>query len=181
MSPRPHRFPDPEASQWLVVSKQDSILLLGLPGCHSDFSRHTSMHLAGAWGVLFVFDTLVFCLTVFHAYSTQSRFGPGAQINMPMYTLIIRDGAIYFGAIALANLANIVTFIVNGFWIPGTLTVFTTSISITMACRLILHLHEEALADVDATDFDLSGLKFEGTSARPEESSPDTERGLAQV
>ncbi|KAJ6476900.1 hypothetical protein C8R45DRAFT_366944 [Mycena sanguinolenta] len=167
---------------WLVVSKQDTTLLFGLPGCHFDLSRHTSMHLAEAWGALFVFDSLVFCLTIFHAYSTRRRLGPGAHTNMPMYTLIIRDGAIYFGAIALANLANIVTFIVNGPWIPGTLTVFTTSISITMACRLILHLHEQVLADVDPTDFDLSGLKFERTSVRPNESSPDGGRvSLAEV
>jgi hypothetical protein len=47
---------------------------------------------AEAWGVLFVFDTIIFALTVCNAYSTRRRVGAQTQTDMPIYTLIIRDG-----------------------------------------------------------------------------------------
>lgn len=145
---------------WLT-QHQDSFPLFVLPGCHIDLPRNTSLRLAGGWGALFLFDTIVALLTISNAYSTRRRLGAQAQTDMPIHTLIVRDGAMYFAAIAVSNLANILTFIFNGPWIPGSLTIFTSCISITMVCRLMLNIHEKA--DVDATDFNLSGL-LEGTS-----------------
>ncbi|KAJ6571460.1 hypothetical protein B0H19DRAFT_1130026 [Mycena capillaripes] len=141
---------------WLMQN-QDSIPLTVVPGCYHDVSRATSLRLAGAWGALFLFDSIIFTLTICNAYWTRKRLGTQAQVDMPIHTLIIRDGAIYFAAIALANLANIVTFIIEGPFIPGSLTIFTTCISITMVCRLMLNIHETA--DVDTREYNLSVLE----------------------
>ncbi|KAJ7881234.1 hypothetical protein B0H13DRAFT_2345219 [Mycena leptocephala] len=70
-----------------------------------------TLDMATAWGILFAFDTIVFALTICNAYFTRIRVGTHAEANMPLYTFIIRDGAF---AIALANLANIATFIIGG-------------------------------------------------------------------
>ncbi|KAK7046508.1 hypothetical protein R3P38DRAFT_2874107 [Favolaschia claudopus] len=140
---------------WLMQD-QTLIPLYDFPGCHIDLSRKTSLKLAGAWGALFLFDGVVFALTILNAYFTRKRLGKHARMDMPIHALIVRDGALYFGVIALANLANILTFVVDGPWMPGSLTIFTTSISITMVCRLMLNVHE--MANVDPTEFNLSAM-----------------------
>ncbi|KAJ7890293.1 hypothetical protein B0H13DRAFT_2341124 [Mycena leptocephala] len=141
---------------WLLQN-QDSLVTSGPPGCHPHFSRKAAYHTAEAWGVLFVFDTIIFALTVCNAYSTRRRVGAQTQTDMPIYTLIIRDGAMYFAALALTNLVNIATFIIDGPLTPGSLTSFTTCISVTIVCRLVMNVYEKA--DVDAQEFNLSILQ----------------------
>ncbi|KAK6975136.1 hypothetical protein R3P38DRAFT_3127557 [Favolaschia claudopus] len=53
--------------------------------------------LAGAWGALFLFDGVVFALTIFNAYFTRKRLGKHARMDMHIHALIVRDGALYFG------------------------------------------------------------------------------------
>ncbi|KAJ7751492.1 hypothetical protein DFH07DRAFT_960904 [Mycena maculata] len=54
-------------------------------------------------------------------------------------------GALYYGAMAMANLANITTYFVPPL-LPGSLSTFANcnSISVLMMSRLILNLHERA-------------------------------------
>ncbi|KAJ6571452.1 hypothetical protein B0H19DRAFT_1130011 [Mycena capillaripes] len=138
---------------WLVQN-QDVHTVSVLPGCYVDLSFKTSHHLAATWGALLLFDILIFGLTVSNGYFTGRRYGPRAGVDMPIHTLIVRDGAMYFAVIALANAANIVTFLINGPVLPGSLTMFTTCISVTMVCRLMMNIHQKA--DVDAREFNLS-------------------------
>ncbi|KAJ7881252.1 hypothetical protein B0H13DRAFT_2345232 [Mycena leptocephala] len=110
-------------------------------------------------------------LTICSAYSTRRQLG--AQADMPLHTLIIRDGAIYFAAIGLANLANIITFIIDGPLLPGSLTMFTTCISVAMVSRVMMNIYKKT--DVDAAEFNLSILR-EGASIHiPDSGSPEAE------
>ncbi|KAJ7881232.1 hypothetical protein B0H13DRAFT_2345217 [Mycena leptocephala] len=154
---------------WLMQN-QAMYRLSVLPGCHMGLSRetHRAYHMATAWGILFAFDTIIFALTICNAYFMRIRVGTHAEANMPLYTIIIRDGAF---AIALANLANIATFIIGGPVIPGSLSSFTTGISVTMVCRLMMNIYEKA--DVDAKEFDLPVLQDCATIQLQAVDSPD--------
>ncbi|KAJ6562119.1 hypothetical protein B0H19DRAFT_1259722 [Mycena capillaripes] len=101
-----------------------------------------SLDIAASWGALFVFDVIIFGLTVSNGWLTRRRMGP--EVTMPLHILIIRDGALYFAVMLLSNLANILTFITHSPVLPGSLATFATCISATMMSRLMLNLHEKA-------------------------------------
>ncbi|KAK7046512.1 hypothetical protein R3P38DRAFT_3175791 [Favolaschia claudopus] len=122
------------------VTQQHASYSKMVGGCHYDLSQGTSLRLAGSWEGLFVFDTFIFMLTVYNAFRTWRRVAP----TLNLYTLVVRDGAAYFGIMALANLANIATFYFTGPLLPGSLATFANCISITMISRLILNLHKHA-------------------------------------
>ncbi|KAJ6556374.1 hypothetical protein B0H19DRAFT_141737 [Mycena capillaripes] len=140
---------------WSVLGdgmKSDPVL--GFPGCHTTMPKSSSLHLAAAWEALFAYDTMMFGLTVFKTYSTWHRAGSESS-NLPIHTLILRDGALYFGAMALANLCNIATFYLAGPILSGSLSTFAGCMSLTLMARLMLNLHQTAdasgggLADLD--------------------------------
>ncbi|KAJ7624868.1 hypothetical protein FB45DRAFT_1005639 [Roridomyces roridus] len=122
--------------------------ITGYPGCATILTRLSQYHLAFAWESLFVFDSLMFGFTVYKTYSECGSWrGRGIEMRMgwlPIHTLMLRDGAMYFGAMALANLCNIVTFYLGGPVLSGSLSTFASSMSVTMMCRLMLNLHETA-------------------------------------
>ncbi|KAJ6518510.1 hypothetical protein DFH09DRAFT_1373425 [Mycena vulgaris] len=117
------------------------------------------LDLAVPWECLFVFDSMIFGMTIYNAYITRRRVGQG--MNMPLHRLLLRDGALYFASMALANLANIVTFFVSivpyssyllpihrifqigGPLVPGALATAATCMSVVMMSRLMLNLHEQ--------------------------------------
>ncbi|KAJ6540849.1 hypothetical protein DFH09DRAFT_1396010 [Mycena vulgaris] len=104
--------------------------------------------LTAAWGTLFMYDSLIFGLTVGKTYATWRR--AGSQGHMPIHSLIFRDGALYFAAMALSNLCNIVTFYKTLLQpiLAGSLSTFASCVSVTMISRLMLNLHEKAHVNV---------------------------------
>jgi len=132
-------------SVWSVSGQEGSRSLIE-GGCHYGLTPSTALRLAGSWEALFVFDTTIFALTIYYAYSAQRwRI---RQTNL--HTLIVRDGAMYFGIMALANLGNIGTYYLVEYWpfLPGALATFANCISVTMISRLLLNLHEHAQAGI---------------------------------
>nr|GAT55435.1 predicted protein [Mycena chlorophos] len=134
---------------------------LGITGCHTAIPRATGWRLGGTWISQMFSDTIVFGLTVYRAWKDQTviKLVPGSLISR-----MARDGAIYFGIIVLANLANVLTCFLGDILIAGLLSWWTTSLSVTLICRLILSL--QGMADVvrpDTDDFDeteLEGIHF---------------------
>ncbi|TFK31907.1 hypothetical protein BDQ12DRAFT_566085, partial [Crucibulum laeve] len=105
---------------------------------------------AGAWEALFVYDSIIFGLTIFKTWQTR-REHTVTGINIPLASLILRDGKYLFSAkhvMALANLANILTFYLCGPFLRGGLSTFASSISVTMMSRLMLNLHEGAASGI---------------------------------
>ncbi|KAK6988640.1 hypothetical protein R3P38DRAFT_3373958 [Favolaschia claudopus] len=111
--------------------------------------------LAGSWGALFIFDSIVFGLTIVNGWKMRRRMGPDSATSaMPLRTLIVRDGALYFAVMLISNLVNILTFFREFIEIlhrsirtsfPALLQRLQIGgISITMMARLILNLHAEA-------------------------------------
>ncbi|KAJ7866041.1 hypothetical protein B0H14DRAFT_2733439 [Mycena olivaceomarginata] len=120
------------------VTQQHASRPMVLGGCHFELTEKTAYHLAGSWEGLFLFDTVVFGLTVYNAYRTGRKMIP----SLNLHALVVRDGAVYFGIMALANLANIASYYFSGPILPGSLATFASCISVTMISRLILNLHE---------------------------------------
>ncbi|KAF8996251.1 hypothetical protein BDQ17DRAFT_1364662 [Cyathus striatus] len=79
--------------------------------------------IAAAWEALMVYDTMIFCLTLYKTWTTRLDHGI-TGIRIPLISLILRDGI----TMVLANLANILTFIM----------------SVTMMSRIMLNLHQSA-------------------------------------
>ncbi|KAJ7053653.1 hypothetical protein C8F01DRAFT_1260284 [Mycena amicta] len=175
---------------WAMLGQNTAPALYG--GCHIAISTATARHLAGAWEALFAFDSSVFALTVFSAYWTRRGMSEGtgrpASMHMPIHRLLIRDGALYFGAMALANLSNIGTFYLGGPLFRGALSTFASCISVTMVSRLMLNLHEQAgngifsetslnldplqAASQDDHNSSLGVLQIDNTDRQPEPDAP---------
>ncbi|KAF7350308.1 hypothetical protein MVEN_01335100 [Mycena venus] len=146
---------------WSVQAQgQDGDLVLGFPGCHTSVSQSGNYHLAATWEILFLFDSMIFGLTVFKTYSTWRRTGSEAS-HLPIHTLVLRDGALYFAIIALVNLCNIVSFYLAGPILSGTLSTFASCMSVTLMARLMLNLHRTADATGDGAGRSLSHIEWE--------------------
>ncbi|KAJ7053668.1 hypothetical protein C8F01DRAFT_1165815, partial [Mycena amicta] len=112
-------------------------------GCHWSMSDDTAMHLAGPWIGVFAFDAVVFAMTIYSACSTRKANGPASPTSIQ--TLVVRDGALYFGIVALVNLLNIATYYVDSELLcPGSLATIASCVSVTTISRLILNLHDYA-------------------------------------
>ncbi|KAJ7773976.1 hypothetical protein B0H16DRAFT_1510583 [Mycena metata] len=137
-----------------------------LRGCHVAImqSTHGSTGLAAAWEGSFVLDSTIFGLTVFNACTTIRRLGSLA--NLPLHRVIVRDGALYFGAMALANLANICTFYLGAPLSRGAMSTVASCMSVVLISRLMLNLHESGDAGI-LTDL-TSSIVIRGGRALPD-------------
>ncbi|KAF8193280.1 hypothetical protein K438DRAFT_1720280 [Mycena galopus ATCC 62051] len=173
---------------WSVTGQQ-STLVLGFPGCHASMPKLSREYLAGAWLALFTWDSICFGLTLFKTYSTWRRTGSEAH-HLPIHTLILRDGAMYFAVMTLANLSNIISFYVGGPIFSGSLSTFASCVSVTLMARLMLNLYETSdagrgggpdggipnleidLACTSPVEFRGPGFFGYGPASRDESSSP---------
>ncbi|THH16610.1 hypothetical protein EW146_g4061 [Bondarzewia mesenterica] len=151
--------------------KQHSTVIPGVVGCHTGLSFRrcvsckgflsmscistslpplllllvSGVDIAVPWEGQFVFDITVFALTIYKSYQHRRDSewsGKMSWSNLGLMELVFRDGAIYFGVMALMNLGNIFTFYVTSDTLRGVLSTFASSVSITMMSRLILNLHD---------------------------------------
>ncbi|ESK82501.1 hypothetical protein Moror_14406 [Moniliophthora roreri MCA 2997] len=138
---------------WILLC----ILMLGLAGCafslfyktgepvfetrcHTPRDERQAAQAVVAWEAAFFYDALIFSLAMYKAYQTKKQLG----MRLPLMTIIIRDGSLYFGAMSLASLANILTFYLAGPFMKVSLSPVASSLSVTLVSRLMLHLHEMA-------------------------------------
>ncbi|KAJ7128519.1 hypothetical protein C8R44DRAFT_979192 [Mycena epipterygia] len=136
---------------WTIVElgEPQMLTLEGFNGCHTAIPKSTAVWLAGAWEAQLAYDLLVFCLTVRVAWRDRSaiRLVPGSLVE-----ILARDGALYFGIIVLANLANVLTLYLGDIMIAGILSWWTTSLSVTLISRLNLNLQRAGIGNSEPTD-----------------------------
>ncbi|KAJ3761156.1 hypothetical protein EV360DRAFT_38368, partial [Lentinula raphanica] len=121
-------------------------------GCHIgiDFITYQAFrNSSSAWEALFCYDSILFGFTLYQTY--KSRHGIGMSHHIPLVSLMLRDGAIYFAVMALANLSNILTFYVRVPFLRGSLSTFASCMSVTMMSRLMLNLHSSARSGIFST------------------------------
>ncbi|KAJ7362284.1 hypothetical protein DFH08DRAFT_321655 [Mycena albidolilacea] len=132
------------------------------PGCHVSISQSTAYHLVASWEALFVYDTLLFLLVLRRTYTTWRD--AAFKTNLPIHALLLRDGVLYFGAIAFVNFCNIATFYFAGPILAGSLSTFTSCMSVTITARLMLNLHANNkrgyLTDLDCLSREESNVVF---------------------
>ncbi|KAG2066024.1 hypothetical protein BDR04DRAFT_1160743 [Suillus decipiens] len=95
-----------------------------------------------AWVALLVFDLLIFTLTVYKICKTRGLLRLSLLTRRNVIDTIFHDGAMYFGAMALFNIPNILTYYADSGMISGTLGAFTSCMSVTLISRLMLNLHK---------------------------------------
>jgi len=126
-------------------------------GCLSPMSQTLALRYAAAWGGLLAFDTLVFGLTIYKTLVQHRR-----AVGSSLFTLILRDGAIYFGVMVTLNTANILILVYGGPLTRGDLTMFTNISASVMITRLMLNLRDPSFTTmsqrsrISALDFHCS-------------------------
>ncbi|KAF5352990.1 hypothetical protein D9758_007967 [Tetrapyrgos nigripes] len=125
-----------------VFFGQESTSSLTSFGCHTQLQFITAVQVASAWEALFLYDSVL---------------------------LIMMLRAVYYVVMALANLANILTFYLAGPYMRGGISTLSSATSVTMVSRLMLHLHENANADGRYPSTFRSTLRFATTSTLQEE------------
>ncbi|KAJ3850313.1 hypothetical protein EV368DRAFT_66713 [Lentinula lateritia] len=98
----------------LVFSKSTPAPSLFPIGCHDILDLKNAALVSVGWELVFIYDTLLFGMTVFKAY--QARLQPKVKQleKFSVFAIIVRDGSVYFGIMALANLVNVLTFYLAG-------------------------------------------------------------------
>ncbi|KAG2368653.1 hypothetical protein BDR07DRAFT_1390494 [Suillus spraguei] len=119
----------------------NTIIFPGI-GCYETYTAETSIRLGLAWVALFVFDLLIFTLTVYMICKTRGLLRLSLLTRRNVIDTIFHDGAMYFGAMALFNIPNILTYYTGSGMISGTLGAFTSCMSVTLISRLMLNLHK---------------------------------------
>ncbi|KAF7761913.1 hypothetical protein Agabi119p4_9905 [Agaricus bisporus var. burnettii] len=85
-------------------------------GCGVTLARTEARYLAFAWLSELMFDVLIFVMTLYKTLSLPNGNGIG------LLSMLMRDGAVYFGAMVVVNIGNIITFFVGGPLSRGSLT-----------------------------------------------------------
>jgi len=142
---------------WTLVAGQhssDARYILGAPGCRYFMSEESAIHLAAAWEASALFDVFIFALTLTKTLKMR-RVHNTANSSWVLLDLIIRDGALYFFVMALANSATIFSFYFSAAPTKGTFTTPAGCIASTLCSRLVLNLYDAAPQD-GTTDSDSS-------------------------
>ncbi|KII83329.1 hypothetical protein PLICRDRAFT_47203 [Plicaturopsis crispa FD-325 SS-3] len=132
---------------WSMTAHTGTVSQQVYPGCHIAYTAMSGYYLAVPWEMLFVFDCMIYVLTLRATYNGH-RQHQGLMLTsgrLPLVSLLLRDGALYFGVIALANLSNILTFYLSSALLKGCLSSFASNLSVLLISRLMLNMHENVL------------------------------------
>ncbi|KAG1729519.1 uncharacterized protein EDB91DRAFT_1159446 [Suillus paluster] len=125
-------------------------ILLGI-GCYETYTAKTAARLGLAWLALFVFELLIFALTVYRIFRIRGLLRLSLVTRRNIVDIIFHDGAMYFGAMVLCNIPNILTYYSGSVATRGSLATFTSCMSVTLISRLMLNLHKSINAGIFST------------------------------
>ncbi|KAG1720378.1 hypothetical protein EDB19DRAFT_574986 [Suillus lakei] len=111
-------------------------------GCNETFSKVVAARIGLAYVALFIFDLFIFILTVYRIFKTCGVLRLSLVTRRNIIGIIFRDGAMFFGAMTLSNIPNILTYYFGSIGLRGCLTTFTGCMSVTLISRLMLNLHQ---------------------------------------
>ncbi|KAG2358855.1 hypothetical protein BDR07DRAFT_250483 [Suillus spraguei] len=97
-----------------------------------------------AWIALFVYELLIFVLTVFRFCKTRGMLRSPYLVmsRNNIADIMFQDGAMYFGVMTLSNIPNILLFYFGSDINRFSLASFTSCMSVTLVSRLMLNLHK---------------------------------------
>ncbi|KAG2358143.1 hypothetical protein BDR07DRAFT_307279 [Suillus spraguei] len=118
-----------------------SDLLPGV-GCYETYSEAVAARLGIAWAAEMVFELLIFILIVYRICKTRGLLRLSLVTRRNIVDIIFHNGVMYFGAMTLVNLPNILMFYSGSVATRGTLATLTSCLSVTLISRLMLNLHK---------------------------------------
>ncbi|VDC07474.1 unnamed protein product [Peniophora sp. CBMAI 1063] len=134
------------------------------PLCATARSTFDGHRLALAWSALLLYDILIFLLTATRAFQVWTA-GRIVQV-------VLRDGVMYFCALAAVNLVNIVTLLTATPLLKTTFASLTNVLSVVLISRLMLNIRSDATPEAITEDTELSTTRFDLDSVivtQPEE------------
>ncbi|KAG1811819.1 uncharacterized protein BJ212DRAFT_1589264 [Suillus subaureus] len=109
--------------------------------CQNTFTAEAAIRHGLAWVAVFVYDSIIFVLTIFRTCKTR-KFLRSSLSSRNIPNIMFQDGAMYFAAMTLINLPNILTYYCGSDITRGNLATITSCISVTLISRLVLNLHK---------------------------------------
>ncbi|TFK92881.1 hypothetical protein K466DRAFT_594817 [Polyporus arcularius HHB13444] len=128
LSVRGSSNPSPNVSLWV--------------GCDLRISQKQGYYLAAAWSSILAFDTAVFVLTLWQALHVRPTW------SHSLFHILLRDGTIYFGVLAICYLSNISTYVFVQPKHKGILTTLTIVLSTTLVTRMMLNIRNPELLEL---------------------------------
>ncbi|KAJ7205331.1 hypothetical protein B0H12DRAFT_457149 [Mycena haematopus] len=104
-------------------------------GCPAPTPHDMNIRTGAAWGGMLVFDVMIFLLTIYKALWYDRR-------RRNLFSVMFRDGSVYFGIMIAVNIGNIITYTQGGPIISGSGTTFVNVVSSVMLTRLMLNLRD---------------------------------------
>lgn len=118
--------------------------LSSFPGCHPLIGNEAGIRLAVAWSCLVAFDTVIFALTLYKAFSVR-----GQEISR-LFHILIRDGSVYYLVLVMVNLSNIFSFVYGEPVLKGVSTTFANAMSSALISHLLLNLQNPLLFETSS-------------------------------
>lgn len=109
-----------------------------IPGCNQFTPSKGGRYAALTWLGVLVFDSVIFSLTLYKAFT----MGKGIRL----LDVIVRDGIMYYSALFIVNLANILILLFAPPLLKNSTTSITNVLSITLVSRLMLNLRAQSTA-----------------------------------
>lgn len=128
-------------------------------GCFETYTVEESARFGLAWLAILGFELLIFVLTVHRTCKTRGLLRLRLVTRRNIVDVMFHDGAMYFGAMTLCNIPNIVMYYYGSGVINGSLglATLTSCMSVTLISRLMLNLHksiDSGIFSVPARDDD---------------------------
>ncbi|CAK5284960.1 unnamed protein product [Mycena citricolor] len=125
----------------IVAPDTNQAALQLFSGCNFGTPHIAGVYLAIAWSCVTAFDALIFGMTVARVLTrpVHSR-RPGADL----FSVMLRDGAVYFAFMTLMNVANVLVLILGSDFGRETVTTLTNAFSSLAITRLMLSLRDPA-------------------------------------
>ncbi|KAG2129330.1 hypothetical protein BD769DRAFT_678485 [Suillus cothurnatus] len=111
-------------------------------GCNETFTKAVAERIGLAYVAEFIFDLFIFVLTMYRICKTKGLPKLSLVTRRNIIDIIFHDGAMFFGAMTLSNIPNILTYYTGPVGLRGSLCTFTGCISVTLISRLMLNLHQ---------------------------------------
>ncbi|OCH89160.1 hypothetical protein OBBRIDRAFT_35440 [Obba rivulosa] len=133
-------FVDSILALWSAVATSPFDEMSGLfsnrYGCDLSVPMQQTGYWAAAWGIVLLFDTIVFLLTIVRRLRERNLW------NASLFRLCLRDGALYYAVMVIINIVNVLTIVLPSPEQKAMFATLTNVISSTLMSRLMLNLRE---------------------------------------
>ncbi|KAG1799633.1 hypothetical protein EV424DRAFT_1545924 [Suillus variegatus] len=125
-----------------TFSKSMYVVLIPVLCTRSKVVAELVVRIGLAYVALSVFDLIIFILTVRRICKAKNLLRLSLVSRNNIIDIIFCDGMMFFGAITLSNILNILTYYIGSVNLRGSLFTFTGCLSVTLISRLMLNLHQ---------------------------------------